>query len=99
MREERIMASKKSKGYRVEFSIEDLSFLEQEKIYQHLISGLDFTQKEKLHITIFDPIGGSHHVWDNTGVTPEQIFCKECHELSCEKCKTYLRLSERNNVD
>ena len=38
------MASKKVKGYQVEFSIDGLSLLEQETIYQQVIAILDYNQ-------------------------------------------------------
>lgn len=84
----------KVKGFQVDFSITNLSLLEQEKIYQHLISGLDFTQKEKLHITVTDPNGGKHHVWDGTGITPDGVCCNKCHEIDCVKCVTYKHMIE-----
>lgn len=93
------MASKKIKGYQVEFSIDNLSLLEQERIYQKVISILDFDQKENLHITITDPIGGKHYVWDGSGETPEHFFCKKCHEVSCSRCKTYSRLSQEVGIE
>ena len=88
------MASKKVKGYQVEFSIDGLSLLEQEKIYQQVVAILDYNQRGKLHITITDPIGGKHYVWDGSGETPEHFFCKKCHEFSCDRCKTYSRLGD-----
>lgn len=93
------MASKKVKGYQVEFSIDGLSLLEQEKIYQQVVAILDYNQREKLHITITDPIGGKHYVWDGSGETPEHFFCKKCHEFSCDRCKTYSRLLEESGIE
>ena len=91
------MASKKLKGFQVDFSIPGLTLLEQERLYQYLIAGLDYNQREKLNITVTDSIGGRHRVWENTGETPEGYHCPVCKEVDCAKCKTYERLLDEAN--
>ena len=81
-----------AKTFQVDFHIPNLTLLEQEKIYQYLIEGLDYNQRENLQITITDPSGGKHFVWDKKGATPEKYICDVCYEIDCAKCKTYERL-------
>ena len=49
--------------YNVEFSLEGLTLIEQERFYQKLMSILDQSMKDILHIKVTDLVGGQHAVF------------------------------------
>ena len=59
--------------FKVDFSIDNLSLIEQEKIFKGLISMLDYNSRQNLHIIVTDRIGGKHFIWDKKGIDTNGI--------------------------
>ena len=77
--------------YQVEFSIDNLSMYEQQRIFQALLAQLNYNQRMDLHVTVTDFMGGKHYIWDGTGRDPDGVFCRECKMIDCENCLLYLK--------
>ena len=75
--------------YKVEFSIDNLSLKEQNDIFKNLLAQLDYSQRQDLHITITDVIGGRHFIWDGYGIDPNGIKCPKCSGIDCYDCPIY----------
>ena len=76
-------------SFKVDFSIDNLSLNEQQKVFETVVNCLDYSQRQNLHITITDPIGGKHFIWDNKGVDPDNTPCKKCSFINCADCMVY----------
>ncbi len=79
----------KSCGYKVTFSVEGITLREQEEIYDLLRKNLSFDMKDYLSITVEDPIGGKHNLWEDNGVKPNGEICKKCTFVDCQYCIKY----------
>lgn len=88
------MADKYS-NYLVKFSFQGLSLLEQEKIYQILMSNLSVKTKEKMKIKVEDTVGGIHDPFNGTGTMPDGTQCKQCYYIDCQMCPIYQVKIER----
>ena len=75
--------------YKVDFSIDNLSLAEQQEIFEAVIKKLDFNQRQDLHITVTDSIGGKHFIWDDIGIDPNGIKCSRCKNIDCYDCLIY----------
>lgn len=82
--------------YKVEFSIDNLSLKEQNEIFKNLLAQLDYSQRQDLHITITDCIGGKHFIWDGYGIDPNGIKCPKCSGIDCYDCPIYNRRKKLN---
>lgn len=91
------MATKKKNNYHVDFSIDNLSMREQHHIFEILLAELNYCQRQDLHITVTDSLGGKHQIWDNTGVDPDGFTCSDCKLIDCLDCVIYKRRKEMNN--
>jgi hypothetical protein len=86
--------------YKVEFSFNDLSLAEQDRLYRKLYSILDFDLKDRMAINVTDLLGGQHDVFLNKGVRPDGVACEKCGDVDCARCKIWKRaqeLKEENN--
>ena len=45
--------------------------------------------KDYLSITVEDPIGGKHNLWEDNGVKPNGEICKKCSLVDCQCCIKY----------
>lgn len=75
--------------YKVDFSIDNLSLAEQQAVFEAVIKKLDFNQRQDLHITVTDSIGGKHFIWDDKGIDPNGINCSRCKNIDCYDCMIY----------
>ena len=75
--------------YKVDFSIDNLSLAEQQGVFEAVIKKLDFNQRQDLHITVTDSIGGKHFIWDDKGIDPNGINCSRCKNIDCYDCIIY----------
>lgn len=75
--------------YKVDFSIDNLSLIQQEQIFRNLIKMLDYDMRQNLHITVTDSIGGKHFIWDNKGISPDGKKCNKCFSINCDECIFY----------
>ena len=75
--------------YKVDFSIDNLSLAEQQEIFEAVVKKLDFNQRQDLHITVTDSIGGKHFIWDDKGIDPNGINCSRCKNIDCYDCMIY----------
>lgn len=75
--------------YKVDFSIDNLSLAEQQEVFEAVIKKLDFNQRQDLHITVTDSIGGKHFIWDDKGIDPNGINCSRCKNIDCYDCLIY----------
>lgn len=75
--------------YKVDFSIDNLSLAEQQGVFEAVIKKLDFNQRQDLHITVTDSIGGKHFIWDDKGIDPNGINCSRCKNIDCYDCLIY----------
>lgn len=75
--------------YKVDFSIDNLSLAEQQEVFEAVIKKLDFNQRQDLHITVTDSIGGKHFIWDDKGIDPNGINCSRCKNIDCYDCIIY----------
>lgn len=75
--------------YKVDFSIDNLSLAEQQEVFEAVIKKLDFNQRQDLHITVTDSIGGKHFIWDDKGIDPNGINCSRCKNIDCYDCMIY----------
>ena len=75
--------------YKVDFSIDNLSLAEQQEVFEAVIKKLDFNQRQDLHITVTDSIGGKHFIWDDKGIDPNGIKCYRCKNIECYDCIIY----------
>ena len=80
--------------YKVDFSIDNLTMSEQQKVFEAIIDKLDFNQRQDLHIKVTDSIGGKHFIWDGYGVDPTGFKCNGCKSIDCEGCPMYERRKE-----
>ena len=88
--------------YKVDFSIDNLSLVEQQKIFEAVIKKLDFNQRQDLHITVTDSVGGKHFIWDGYGIDPTGTKCINCKTIECDGCPVYIRrkeLADGKNTD
>ncbi len=85
--------------YNVEFGFEGLSLIEQERIYQKLISILDQDMKDRLHIKVTDLNGGQHDIFYNKGLRPDGVECNNCYSVDCAKCSVWKKINEIKNED
>ena len=76
--------------YKVEFSIDNLTLYEQQKIFNGLLEQLNYDQRMDLHVTVTDFMGGKHFIWDGTGEDPDGVRCPKCGLIECEKCMLYM---------
>ena len=90
------MASRKN-FYKVDFSIDNLSLKEQQHIFEVLLSQLNYNQRQDLHITVTDPMGGKHFIWDGYGIDPNGLKCLKCNAIDCTDCPSYKRRGENKN--
>lgn len=90
------MANRKN-IYKVDFSIDNLSLREQQHIFDILISELNYNQRQDLHITVTDCIGGKHFIWDSKGTDPDGIDCPKCNAIDCSDCPSYKRRGSMKN--
>lgn len=81
--------------YKVDFSIDNLSLIQQEQIFKKLIKMLDYEGRQNLHITVTDSIGGKHFIWDGCGEMPNGIKCRKCNMIDCEDCLIYQNNKEK----
>lgn len=83
--------------YKVDFSIDDLSLKKQQEVFEAVLSILDYNERQNFHISITDPSGGIHFIWDNTGWDPDGVDCKQCNNINCAECLIYEeRLNKKN---
>lgn len=82
--------------YKVDFSIDNLSMVEQQEIFEAIIKKLDFNQRQDLHITVTDSIGGKHFIWDDKGIDPNGINCPRCKDIDCCGCLIYQNRKNKN---
>lgn len=75
--------------YKVDFSIDNLSLAEQQEVFEAVIKKLDFNQRQDLHVTVTDSIGGKHFIWDDKGIDPNGINCSRCKNIDCYDCLIY----------
>lgn len=75
--------------YKVDFSIDNLSLAEQQAVFEAVVKKLDFNQRQDLHITVTDSIGGKHFIWDDKGIDPNGINCSRCKNIDCYDCMIY----------
>lgn len=75
--------------YKVDFSIDNLSLAEQQEVFEAVVKKLDFNQRQDLHITVTDSIGGKHFIWDDKGIDPNGINCSRCKNIDCYDCMIY----------
>ena len=75
--------------YKVDFSIDNLSLAEQQEVFEAVVKKLDFNQRQDLHITVTDSIGGKHFIWDDKGIDPNGINCSRCKNIDCCDCIIY----------
>lgn len=75
--------------YKVDFSIDNLSLAEQQEVFEAVVKKLDFNQRQDLHITVTDSIGGKHFIWDDKGIDPNGINCSRCKNIDCYDCIIY----------
>ena len=79
----------KSCGFTVVFSVGGISMKQQQEIYDLLRKNLSFDMKDYLSITVEDPIGGKHNLWEDNGVKPNGEICKKCLFIDCRNCIKY----------
>lgn len=72
--------------YKVIFSVDDITLKKQQEIFDKVLSVLNYTERQNLHITVIDPSGGQHNIWDNTGIDPNCVECKRCTGINCAEC-------------
>ena len=84
-------------GFKVEFTMNDLSLYEQQEVYNILAKYLSINAKSKLHIVVTDPINGKHEVWNNRGIDPNGMVCKKCVQVDCTNCSVYKHREETKN--
>ena len=93
----------KKATYKVEFSFDNLSLAEQDRVYQKLMGVLDRPLKDALRINITDLIGGQHDPFYNKGIRPDKIECINCYNVDCASCKVWNKVldynKERENKD
>lgn len=77
--------------YKIDFSIDNLALIEQQKIFETVLAQLDYNQRMDLHVTVTDFMGGKHFIWDGKGQDPNGVPCAKCNLLDCEKCVLYLK--------
>lgn len=82
--------------YKVDFSIDNLSIIEQQEVFEAIIKKLDFNQRQDLHITVTDSIGGKHFIWDDKGIDPNGINCPRCKDIDCCDCLIYQNRKNKN---
>lgn len=82
--------------YKVDFSIDNLSLAEQQAVFEAVIKKLDFNQRQDLHITVTDSIGGKHFIWDDKGIDPNGINCSRCKNIDCYDCIIYQSRENKN---
>lgn len=82
--------------YKAEFSIDNLPLKEQNEIFKNLLAQLDYSQRQDLHITITDCIGGKHFIWDGYGIDPNGVKCPKCSYIDCYDCPIYNRRKKLN---
>lgn len=75
--------------YKVDFSIDNLTMAEQQAVFEAVIKKLDFNQRQDLHITVTDSIGGKHFIWDGYSIDPMGNKCKGCNVIECDGCPKY----------
>ena len=83
--------------YKVDFSIDNLTMAEQQAVFEAVIKKLDFNQRQDLHITITDSVGGKHFIWDGYGIDPTGTKCVNCKTIECDGCPVYERRKEMLN--
>ena len=83
--------------YKVDFSIDNLTMAEQQHIFDVIIAELDFNQRQDLHITVTDSVGGKHFIWDGYGIDPIGTKCVNCKTIECDGCPVYERRKEMLN--
>lgn len=79
-----------AKGYLINFQIKDLSFSKQNKIFSKILNELDYDERQSLSVTLTDPIGGKHFIWERSGIDPQGVKCEKCPALTCEDCVIFL---------
>lgn len=84
--------------YNVEFSLEGLTLIEQERFYQKLMSILDQSMKDVLHIKVTDLLGGVHDPFSNKGTRPDGINCNGCYTIDCARCSVWKKVTELENI-
>lgn len=87
----------KKNHYKVEFSVDNLTLVEQDKLFKTLIKELDYDGRMALHVTVTDALGGKHFVWDNTGIDPNGTKCDKCKLVDCNGCAMYKMREEIKN--
>lgn len=83
--------------FKVEFSVDDITLAEQDRIFKVLIDTLDYNQRQKLNITVTDPMGGKHYIWDDKGIDPNGVKCSNCKSVDCRGCMIYSAREEMKN--
>lgn len=74
--------------YKVEFSVNDLSLIEQEHLYKDLLKY--FPQyKSRLNVKVIDGLNGEHNLIENYGISPIGEKCDKCVAIDCMTCKKY----------
>lgn len=84
--------------YSVEFSLEGLTLIEQERFYQKLMSILDQGMKDVLHIKVTDLVGGQHDIFYNKGVRPDGVSCNNCFSVDCTRCSVWKKMMELEDM-
>lgn len=82
--------------YKVNFSIDHLSMANQNRIFHQLLKILHRDERENLHITVTDDVGGKHFIWDGYGEDPDGVRCKECRTIDCDGCALWEARSKNN---
>ncbi len=76
--------------YKVDFSIDNLTLKEQDKLFKILIRSLDYDARMALHVTVTDSSGGKHFIWESKGIDPNGVKCNKCKSIECADCPTFL---------
>lgn len=82
--------------FKVDFSIEGLTLTDQQAIFDSILPRLTYNQRQSFHITVTDPLGGVHYIWDDKGVDPSGAPCKNCKLVDCTGCAVYEERMKKN---
>lgn len=80
---------RKRARYKVRIEVEALTLSELDSIYKEL-QRLTVQVKDSLKVEVEDTVGGTHNIYEETGVMPTGEKCQKCIRLTCIDCPKYL---------
>ena len=89
-------------AYSVVFKLNNLTLVQQHKVYELLMKNLSFEEKAGLEIEVIDFLGGKHYPLTNKGVMPDKTKCEYCINIDCSECLFYQvkkEMEKENELD